>query len=122
VEHENPPDEVLAPGTAGPPAPGGFSGVIVGPDGPPAHEIQRPSTDKIVVADAPGIGALTAGQFPFMYRSHFRLTVADHSGADIARINYDVRIEKRDAADVPNTENRVFATSKEDLVRSRPLP
>jgi hypothetical protein len=116
----NPPDRP-APGGVGPPTPGGFTGVLIGPDGPGAHEIQRPSTDKIVIADAPGFAALSASSFPATYKAHFTVTVAA-GGADVARINYDVLIEKRSATDVPNTENRSVSTAKEDLVRGRSLP
>jgi hypothetical protein len=48
----NPPDRP-ATGGIGPPALGGFGGVLMGPDGPGAHEIRRPTRDKIVVADSP---------------------------------------------------------------------
>ena len=112
-EHKNPVDA----GTQK----GGFGGTIVGPDGPPVHEIQRPSKDKIVIADAPGIGALSATQFPFQYKSHFHLKVADTSGKDIALIKYDVKIHKKSAADVPNTENTITAVEKKDLVRGKSL-
>jgi hypothetical protein len=94
--------------------------VIVGPDGPGAHEVQRPTTDKIVIADAPGAAALSASQFPFIYRSHFTVTVAAGS-TDVARIRYDVRIEKTNATNVPNVENSIAAVTKEDLVRGRSL-
>ncbi|HEX9988836.1 MAG TPA: hypothetical protein VGE45_10225 [Chloroflexia bacterium] len=121
IEHKNPPDRPLPPGEVGPPTPGGYDGVIVGPDGPPPHEIQRPSTDKIVVADAPGARALVTAQYPYTYRSHFTLIVADSGGRDIAKVTYDVWIEKTSAADVPNTHNSITATSKEDLVRGQSL-
>jgi hypothetical protein len=117
----NPPDEVLPPGVAGPTRPGGFTGVLIGPDGPGAHEIQRPSADKIVVADAPGLRGLTAASFPVTYRSHFILTVNDARNAPIARINYDVLMDRRTQADVPNTENRIFSTAKRDFVRGKTL-
>jgi hypothetical protein len=120
VENQNPPDRP-APGGVGQPTPGGFSGVVVGPDGPPAHEVQRPSPDKIVIADAPGGISVTSAQFPYIYRSHFRVTVADSDGQDIAHIRYDVRIEKRSATDIPNTENSIVAVAKEDTARSRSL-
>jgi hypothetical protein len=122
VESRNPPDRPLSPGMHGPPTPGGFHGVIVGPDGPGAHEVQRPTSDKIVVADAPGAASLTAAQHPFVYRSRFSVTVVDGAGFDVARIRYEVHIDKRSAADVPNTENRIFAVGKEDMVRNVSLP
>jgi len=116
----NPPDR-LATGGIGPPAPGGFGGVLMGPDGPGAHEIRRPSKDKIVVADAPGLFPIAANAFPVTYKAHFTVTIASGT-ADIARIKYDVVIDKRTSTEVPNTENRSLATAKEDLVRARPLP
>jgi hypothetical protein len=106
---------------AGPPTPGGFSGVLVGPDGPPPHEIQRPTADTIVIADAPGSLTTPAADYPYIYRSHFTLTVEDARRAPIARVKYDVRIERRTAADVPNTENQIFHTEKKDFVRGRNL-
>jgi hypothetical protein len=121
VELKHPADQVLPPGTSGPAAPGGFDGVADAPDGPAAHEIQRPSTDKIVIADAPGIGLLQPAQYPYIHKSTFTLTVNGPSGTPVARLKYGVRIEKKNAADIPNTENRVFAISKEDLVRGKAL-
>ncbi len=115
----NPPDRP-APGGIGPPTPGGFSGFLTGPDGPASHEIQRPSADKIVVADAPGFAAIPAGSFPVTYQAHFTVTVAAGS-TDIASIHYDVLIDKRTSTDVPNHENRSFSSSKSDLVRGRSL-
>jgi len=121
IESKNPPDKPLPPGVAGPPTPGGFKGVIVGPDGPAPHEVKRPSGDKIVVADAPGAAALTAAQFPFKYQSHFRVTVANSKGADVASAAYDVEIEKKSAADVPNTTNSVTSVEKKDIIRGKTL-
>jgi peptidoglycan hydrolase-like protein with peptidoglycan-binding domain len=117
----NPPDQVLPPGVAGPPAPGGFTGVLIANDGPAAHEIQRPTPDTIVIADAPGLSGLAAASFPVTYRAHFILTVNDAANAPIARINYDVLIERRTQAEIPNTENRVVATAKKDFVRGKNL-
>jgi len=120
VEHRNPADQPPPPGAAGPTAPGGFNGVLVGPDGPGDHEVKWPTTRKIVVADAPGAARLTAAQFPFRYSSHFRVTV--FSGAkDVARIAYDVQIEKTDAANIPNVTNSITSVSKQDLVYGRAL-
>jgi hypothetical protein len=116
----NPPDRP-APGGIGPPAPGGFEGVLIGPDGPGSHEIKRPTADKIVVADAPGVADVPTGSFPVTYKAHFAVTLAAAS-TDIARINYDVLIDKRTATDVPNTENQSLTTEKQDLVRARSLP
>jgi hypothetical protein len=121
VEAKNPPDQPLPPGVAGPATPGGFGGVLVGPDGPPPHEIQRPTADTLVVADAPGSLRTPAADYPYIYRSHFTLTAEDSRGAPIARIKYDVRIERRSAADVPNTENSIVATEKKDFVRGKNL-
>lgn len=115
----NPPDKP-APGGIGPPTPGGFEGVVTGPDGPSSHEIKRPTTDKIVVADAPGFATLPTGSFPATYKAHFSVTVAAGS-TDIASVNYDVLIEKRSPTDVPNKENRSFITGKNDLVRGQSL-
>jgi hypothetical protein len=121
AENKNPPDRPAAAGAAGPPTPGGFLGVIVGPDGPAAHEVLRPTADTIVVADAPGVGALAAAQYPFTYQAHFAVTVADGTG-DVAQARYEVRISKTSATNVPNAENRSFSTEKRDLVRGRALP
>jgi hypothetical protein len=90
-------------------------------DGPPPHEIQRPSTDNIVIADAPGVNTLSPSNYPFVFDTDFQLTVAA-GGLDVARIKYLVKINKVSAADIPNTENRITATEKKDLVRSRDLP
>ncbi len=122
----NPPDQVLPPGTLGPPAPGGFTGVRIGNDGPAAHEILRPDAHTIVVSDAPGLGdtppgGLTAAQYPVTYRAHFIVTMNDTRNAPIARVNYDVLIDKRAPAEVPNTENRVVVTAKRDFVRGKNL-
>jgi hypothetical protein len=117
----NPPDQVMPPGVLGPPAPGGFTGVRIGPDGPPGHEIQRPDGHRIVVADAPGLPALVAAQYPVTYRAHFIVTVDSVAGAPIARCNYDVLIDKRTPTEVPNTENRVAVTAKKDFVRGKDL-
>jgi peptidoglycan hydrolase-like protein with peptidoglycan-binding domain len=120
--HENPPAQVLPPGVFGPPIPGGFSGLRVGPDGPAPHEIQRPTADKIVIADAPGINrAPTAADYPISYQAHFFLTVEDARNAPIARIKYDVLIRRTSLANIPNAENRVVATEKKDFVRGRNL-
>lgn len=91
------------------------------PDGPPPHEIQRPATDSIVIADAPGPRSLDASHYPFVMTADFVLTVAA-GGTDIARIKYGVRINKASATDIPNTENRIFSTEKKDLVRNQDLP
>jgi hypothetical protein len=116
-----PPDEVLPPGFVGPPRPGGFAGILIGNDGPGAHEIQRPTADTIVIADAPGPRGLVPANFPITFRAHFILTVSDARNAPIARINYDVIIDRRSVADVPNTENRITATARRDFVRARNL-
>jgi hypothetical protein len=89
-------------------------------DGPPPHEIQRPSTDKIVIADAPGGLNITPAQHPYIMNASFNLTVAG-SGHDIARIRYNVNINKQNPTEVPNTTNRIVATEKRDLVRNRDL-
>lgn len=120
-ENKNPADQPLPPGVAGPPTPGGFTGVLVGPDGPPPHEIQRPTADTIVIADSPGSLRTLPAEYPYIYRSHFTLTVEDARSAPIARIKYDVRIERRNAGDIPNTENQIVATEKRDFVRGRNL-
>lgn len=118
---DNPPDQVLPPGVAGPPAPGGFTGVLIANDGPAAHEIQRPTADTIVIADAPGLQGMVAASYPVTYMAHFILTLNDARSAPIARANFDVRIDKRTAAEVPNTENRAFITAKRDFVRGKNL-
>ena len=96
------------------------TGTRTGNDGPPAHEIQRPSTDLIVIADAPGFRGLAASQYPVTYDADFDLTVSDTGGNDIADIEYEVHIDKSD----PTTVNRndITATAKRDLVRNRNLP
>ena len=121
VERKNPADQPLPPGQVGPPTPGGFHGVLVGPDGPPPHEIQRPTTDTIVIADAPGAASIAASEYPYAYRSHFRLTLYA-GGTDIALIRYDVNIEKTSATNIPNAQNSITSVTKEDLVRGRSLP
>ncbi|HEY0737248.1 MAG TPA: peptidoglycan-binding protein, partial [Herpetosiphonaceae bacterium] len=117
----NPPDQVLPPGVAGPPAPGGFTGVLIANDGPPAHEIQRPTADTIVIADAPGLQGMVTASYPVTYMAHFILTLNDATNAPIARANFDVRIDKRTEVEVPNTENRAFITAKRDFVRGKNL-
>ena len=117
----NPPDEVLPPGTAGPTRPGGFVGVLIGNDIPGAHEIQRPDTRRIVVADAPGLAPLVPANYPVTYNAHFIVTVNDTHGAPIARANYDVLIDKRGPAEVPNTQNTAVITAKRDFVRGKDL-
>ena len=120
--HKNPPDRPAADG--GSPESGGFEGVASRPDGPGTHETLRPSADKIVVADAPSLGParekpdpLPADQFPLIFKAHFTVTLA--AGAtDVARVEYDVLINKASPDNVPNVENRSFVTRKEDLVRS----
>ncbi|MGO9437371.1 MAG: DUF4157 domain-containing protein [Terracidiphilus sp.] len=121
VESKKPPDRPAPPGPGGLPTPGGFNGVLVGPDGPGAHEVKRPTTDKIVVADAPGAASLTAAQFPFKYQAHFKVFVADSAGADIASASYDVEIEKTNNANIPNTKNSITPVEKKDIVRGKTL-
>lgn len=121
VEIKHPADEVMPPGMAGPPTPGGFGGMMDAPDGPGAHEIKRPATDKIVVADAPGITRLAPSQYPYLHQSTFSLTMAGPSGSKIASIRYGVRISKINAADVPNTANAITSIEKKDLVRGKTL-
>lgn len=117
----NPPDQVLPPGVVGPPAPGGFTGVLIANDGPAAHEIQRPTADTIVIADAPGLQGMVTASYPVTYMAHFILTLNDATNAPIARANFDVRIDKRTETEVPNTENRAFITAKRDFVRGKNL-
>ena len=121
VESKNPPDKPVPPGHEGPAILGGFSGVLVGPDGPAAHEVKRPTADKVVVADAPGAPALAATEFPYIRKSHFRLIVANDKGADVASIRYDVEIEKKSKADVPNTKNTITPVEKKDIIRGKTL-
>ncbi len=118
---DNPPDEVLPPGVAGPTRPGGFTGVLIANDGPGAHEIQRPDAHTIVVADAPGLAPLVPANYPVTYRAHFTLTMNDTIGAPIARANYDVLIDKRAPGELPNTDNRSVITAKRDFVRGKNL-
>lgn len=100
--------------------PGGLRGTRTHPDGPPDHEVRRPTTNTIVVADAPGIRSLTASQYPFSLSANFTLTVTAGS-TDIARVEYSVRISKTSATNIPNRQNAVTVTSKRDLVRGRNL-
>jgi len=116
---QNPPDRPAAGGN--PAAAGGFGGVLVGPDGPPAHEVQRPSDNLIVIADAPGFASMAAASFPVTYQAHFTVTLATNSGRDIALIRYDVQINKQTATEVPNTENRSVVVEKRDLFLGRTL-
>src|SRR4029078_1861531 len=92
-------------------------------DGPPPHEIQRPSTHKIAVAASPGAVTYPAAAtgYPLVITNNFELTVAA-GGTDVARIRYDVKINKVSATDIPNTENKIVSTQKRDLVRNRDLP
>jgi peptidoglycan hydrolase-like protein with peptidoglycan-binding domain len=117
----NPPDQVLPPGMAGPPAQGGFTGVLIANDGPAAHEVQRPDAHTVVVADAPGLRGMVAASYPVTYQAHFILTVNDPRGAPIARANYDVVIDKRTETEVPNTANQVTLTAARDFVRGKDL-
>lgn len=100
--------------------PGGIGGTRTHSDGPPPHEIQRPDANTLVVADAPGMRALSASQYPFSLAADFTLSLVAGT-TDIARINYEVRITKTSATDIPNTQNSVTATDKADLVRGRSL-
>jgi uncharacterized protein DUF4157/putative peptidoglycan binding protein len=118
---DNPPDEVLPPGVAGPVRRGGFAGTLIANDGPAAHEIQRPDAHTIVVADAPGLAPLVPANYPVTYRAHFILTMNSTVGAPIARANYDVLIDKRLPAELPNTQNQAVVTAKRDFVRGKNL-
>jgi hypothetical protein len=102
-------------------SPGGFDGIVVGPDGPGSHEIQRPTNDKLVVADAPGMGpSIPKSAFPYTHKAHFKVTVA--AGAtDVASIAYDILIDKRSSTDVPNTQNVSNVVAKSDLVNGKAL-
>jgi hypothetical protein len=121
VEHKHPPDQVMPPGEAGPPAPGGIGGVIDVDDAPGHWEIKRPAADRIVVADAPGVAALPANAFPYVHQSRFTLTVNSGAGVPIARIRYAVHISKTTAANVPNVINSIASLEKTDIVRGRGL-
>ena len=121
VTNNNPTDAPLPPGVAGPPVPGGFTGILVGPDGPPPHEILRPNANTIVIADSPGLLGATAADFPISYMSHFFLTVENAAGAPIARILYDVRIRRTNLANVPAVENTIVSVEKKDFVRGKSL-
>jgi peptidoglycan hydrolase-like protein with peptidoglycan-binding domain len=121
VPNEFPPAQPLPPGVVGPPAPSGAAGSRIQNDGPPAHEIQRPTANTLVVADAPGPRGIIPAQYPVSLQAHFIFTVNDARNAPIARVNYDVFIDKRSAADVPNTDNRIVSVSKRDFVRGRTL-
>jgi hypothetical protein len=116
---KRPPDKPAPRGGA--PTPGGFEGATTEPDGPRSHEIQRPATDRIVVADAPGI-LITAGAqpYPIVIKDHFVLTIADTQGHDIAKTTYDVAIVKQNATDA-NRINVLLPDEKKDLVRGRDL-
>ncbi len=112
AEQRFPPDE---PGSTG-----GLTGTRTFDDGPPEHEIQRPDSSRIVIADSPGVQGLNASAYPFIFKTDFTLKVAV-GGTDVARVNYEVRLRKENAANVPNTENLIRATEKKDLVRNRDL-
>jgi hypothetical protein len=118
----NPPDRIELGQGSHASSPGGFDGIVVGPDGPGAWEIRRPTTDKLVVGDAPGMGpAIPKDAFPYTYKAHFTVTVA--AGAtDVGSIAYDVLIDKRSSRDVPNTQNVSNAFAKRDLVNGKALP
>jgi hypothetical protein len=116
---KRPPDKPSP--TGGAPTPGGFEGTATDPDGPPAHEVQRPSNDRIVVADAPGILISAGAQpYPIVIKDHFVLTIADNRGRDIARTTYDVAIVKQSATDA-NKINVLLPDEKKDLVRGKDL-
>jgi hypothetical protein len=100
--------------------PGGFAGTRTQNDGPPTHEIRRPTSDTIVIADSPGPRSLGASDYPFGLSADFNLTVAA-GGTDIARIRYEVKISKTSATNIPNAENSVRALEKEDIVRQRSI-
>ena len=121
----HPAEEQLPPGVAGPPMPGGYEAIRPAqgahPDGPSAFEIQRPDDDKIVIADPPGTRSLSPIGYPFKLDADFTLTVADTTGTDVARTEYEVHIEKTTAADIPNTRNSITVLNKEDLIRQRSL-
>lgn len=121
VEHKHPLDQVLPAGQFGPPTPGGFGGFMDTPDGPAAHEIQRPATDSLVVADGPGVTALGTSQFPYVHQSTFGLTVSAADGTAIARIRYGVHISKTSKTNVPNDVNTITSIEKRDLVRNKAL-
>lgn len=121
AEDRNPPDQ---PAQGNQPAQqGGFSGSMLGWDGPIQHEVLRPSTDSLVVADAPGAYAIQPHEYPFRYRGFFTITAKSSiDQAEVARVSYYVGIEKTDAKNIPNEENVVFPIQKRDLVNGRDLP
>ncbi len=92
-----------------------------GDDGPSPREVLRPTSDRLVVADAPG-RVLSKRDYPYSYQARFTVTVSAPDGRDIARVRYDVGIRKLSEGDVPNKENRIVATAKEDLIRGMALP
>jgi hypothetical protein len=100
---------------------GGFKLPRQMPDGPPDHEVLRPSENKLVVADPPGLWMSNQSDYPFKLDAHFYLMVSDKTGVRIAQIEYDVDIEKTTFENIPNKVNRIVATRKRDLVRNRDL-
>lgn len=101
--------------------PGGVRGSGLQNDGPLEREVLRPGTDEIVVADAPGAKYLKEGDYPFTLLADFNLTVSDAKGADVASVEYLVKIQKESLTDVPNSANKVRAVEKKDLVRGKKL-
>lgn len=119
---ENKPVDI--PAQPGQPAqPGGLAGNRLEPDGPiEAHEVQRPDSSRLVVADAPGAANLFEGDIPFHYQGFFTLTASRPDGADVAQVIYYVGIEKNDLNETTNAENTVLPIQKRDLIRGKPLP
>ncbi len=47
-----------------------------------------------------------------MLQSHFAITVKSTAGVDIARIRYDVVLEKTSATNIPNAQNSITSIEK----------
>ncbi len=110
---KDPPDRRA--GAAGPLVPGGFDSAPTAPDPPRDIAVLRPSDEKIVVADAPGFNKVDA--YPAIYRAHFSVVVGSREDANLAQADYDVRIEKTNADDVPNKENVLIPVMTSHLAK-----
>lgn len=124
-ESQMPEDKEPPPGSSKATVPGGFAGTRSADDGPPAHEILRPTTDKIAISDTPGVKSglgTWLSPYPFKMDMDFVLTIWAKAGYPIARVTFSVFIEKRDEKEVPNQRNEVVVKQKQDLVRDVVLP
>lgn len=93
-------------------------------DGPKLHEVQFPSADKVVIADAPGFKPYvlsSAADYPASLTDEFTILVAENN-VKVASIQYKVSIIKENDKQVPNKENKIVSVQKSDIVRGKSLP